>query len=158
MKLYIKQKIFSWGDRFSIYDRDGNERYTVQGEVFSFGKKLHLYDRFGVEQAFIRQQLLRFRPTYTVERHGTVFAEVVQRFTFFRQSYYISGPDWTVEGNLWNHEYRIYSGKTPIVSVFKKWFTLGDAYEIDIDPCIDEIAALATVLVIDACIEAQNNN
>ena len=44
MKFYIKQKVFSWGDKFSIYDANGNERYLVQGEVFSFGKKLHLLD------------------------------------------------------------------------------------------------------------------
>ena len=158
MKLYVKQKVFSWGDRFLVYDEAGNERYSVRGEVFSWGKKLHLYDRFETEQAFIRQQILRFRPTYTVERNGTVFAEVVQKITFFRQSYYISGPEWTVEGDYWNHEYQIYSGSTPIVSVVKKWFSLGDAYEIDIHQSVDEVAALATVLVIDACIEAQNNN
>ena len=158
MNLYVKQKIFSWGDRFSVYDEDGNERYTIKGEVFSWGKKLHLYNRFGTEQAFIRQQLFRFHPTYTVERNGTVFAQVVKNFTFFRQTYSISGPDREVEGDYWNHEYQIYSGGIPIVSVIKKWFTLGDAYEIHIDPSVDEIAALATVLVIDACIEAQNNN
>jgi len=157
MNLYVKQKVFSWGDRFSVYDPDGNERYTVQGEVFSWGKKLHLYDRFGNEQAFIRQQLMHFRPTYTVERNGTVFAEVVKRITFFRQAYEISGPGWTVEGSFWNHEYKIYCGDRVITSVRKEWFTWGDAYEINIDPSIDEIAALATVLIIDACIEEQND-
>ena len=158
MNLYVKQKIFSFGDHFSVYDEAENERYTVKGEVFSWGKKLHLYDRFGTEQAFICQQLFRFHPTYTIERHGTVFAEVIKHFTLFRQSYSISGPDWEVEGNYWNHEYQIYSGGTPIVSVIKKWFTLGDAYEINIAPSVDEIAALATALVIDACIEAQQRN
>ena len=65
MKLYIKQKIFTWGDRFSVYDQDGNERYTVKGEVFSWGKKLHLYDHFGTEQAFVRQHMLRFLNDYS---------------------------------------------------------------------------------------------
>jgi len=41
--------------------------------------------------------------------------------------------------------------------VAKEWFTLGDAYEISIRAGADEIAALAVVLVIDACIEAQRN-
>jgi uncharacterized protein YxjI len=38
MKLYIKQKVFSWGDKFTVKDATGNDRYFVEGEVFSFGK------------------------------------------------------------------------------------------------------------------------
>ena len=47
MDLYIKQKVFSWKDKFSVYDRNGEQRYYVEGEVFTVGKKLHLYDNFG---------------------------------------------------------------------------------------------------------------
>ena len=52
MKLYIKQKIFSWNDKFSIYDENGEERYYVEGEFFSWGKKLHVYDHAQREAAF----------------------------------------------------------------------------------------------------------
>ena len=38
MKLYLQQKVFSIGDKFTLYDESGNERYFVQGEIFSFGK------------------------------------------------------------------------------------------------------------------------
>ena len=38
MKLYIQQKIFTWGDKFSVYDGNGEEKYTVEGEILSFGK------------------------------------------------------------------------------------------------------------------------
>lgn len=37
MNLYMKQRIFSWDDKFSIYDAVRNERYYVEGEVFTFG-------------------------------------------------------------------------------------------------------------------------
>lgn len=39
MNLYIQQKIFTWGDKFSIYDANGNEEYYVEGEILTFGKK-----------------------------------------------------------------------------------------------------------------------
>ena len=44
MKLYIKQKVFSWGAKFNITDENGEERYSVAGEVFTLAKKLHIYD------------------------------------------------------------------------------------------------------------------
>ena len=37
MKLYIKEKVFTWGDKFCVKDALGNDRYTVEGEVFTLG-------------------------------------------------------------------------------------------------------------------------
>lgn len=150
MKFYIKQKVFSWGDKFSIYDANGNERYFVQGEVFSFGKKLHLLDLGGNEIAFISQKLFSFLPTYKISRYGNEIAEVVRNFTFFKQEYSVNGPNWYVQGDFFSHEFALYDNERQIASVSKDWFTWGDAYLIDIDDEIDLITALSVVLVIDA--------
>ena len=56
MKLYMKEKVFSWGDRFTVKDEEGADKYIVEGEVFSWGKKLHVYDISGNEAAFIKQE------------------------------------------------------------------------------------------------------
>ncbi|MBQ7921462.1 MAG: LURP-one-related family protein [Clostridia bacterium] len=157
MNLYIKQKIFTWGDKFSIYDADGNEKYYVEGEVFTFGKKLHLYDLRGNELAFIEQQMFTFLPKYMIYRNGNEMAEVVKEFTFFRQEYSVNGPGWRVHGDFFDHDYEVVDGDTVIASVTREWFTLGDAYEITFGDDVDEIAALAVVLVIDACIDAQRD-
>ena len=158
MKFYIKQKVFSWGDKFSIYDANGNERYFVQGEVFSFGKKLHLLDLGGNEIAFISQKLFSFLPTYKISRYGNEIAEVVRNFTFFKQEYSVEGLGWQVHGDFWDHTYEVTGGGRTIASVSKRWFTWGDTYEIDIADGLNEVMALAVVLVIDACIEAASNN
>ena len=60
MKLYIKQKVFSWGDKFTVKDKAGRDRYYVEGEIFTFGRKLHVYDMSGREVAFIKQEVWRF--------------------------------------------------------------------------------------------------
>ena len=66
MKLYIKEKVFSWGDKFFVKDALGEDKYVVQGEVFSLGKKLHIYDMLGREVAFIKQELLTWLPCFSV--------------------------------------------------------------------------------------------
>ena len=38
MKLYIKQKVFSWVDRFTVFDETGADKYYVEGE-FSRGER-----------------------------------------------------------------------------------------------------------------------
>jgi uncharacterized protein YxjI len=158
MKLYLKQKIFTWGDKFSVYDENGTPRYQVEGEVFTFGKKLHLCDTLGNELAFIHQKLFSFLPRYYISRGGRDVAEVVKEFTFFKQEYSVEGLGWQVHGDFWDHTYEVTGGGRTIASVSKHWFTWGDTYEIDIADGLDEVMALAVVLVIDACIEAANNN
>ncbi len=155
MNLYIKQHIFTWGDQFSIYDEAGNEKFTCEGEILTFGRKLHLCDPAGRELAYIEQQLFTWMPRYVIYRDGEQAAEVVKEFTFFHPEYTVEGPGWTVSGDFFDHDYEVRDGDSLIASVEKEWFTLGDAYEISIGEGTDEILALAVVLVIDACIDAQ---
>ena len=157
MKLYLQQKVFSIGDKFTLYDEGGDERYYVQGEVFSLGKKLHILDVHGQELAMIRQKIFSFLPTYFIDMNGQEIARVVKKFTMFRNEYAIEGLGWVVHGNMFDHDYEIYSGESLIVRVSKAWFSFGDAYEIDISPEAPMVTALAVVLVIDACLDAQDN-
>ncbi|WP_313469057.1 LURP-one-related family protein, partial [Carnobacterium sp.] len=66
MDYYIKQKIFSWNDQFTIKDSHGQDVYSVEGEFFSWGKKLHVRDISGNEVLYIEQRLWRFLPTYSL--------------------------------------------------------------------------------------------
>lgn len=156
MKYYIKQKVFSWGDKFHIYNEQGEEVFQVQGEVFSWGKKLHLYSMRGDELAFIHQKVWSFRPTYYISRNGLDVAEVKKEFTFFRPKYSIAGFDWSVSGNFLGLDYSVYQGNNIIASIAKQWLSWGDTYEIDIANGADDINALCVVLIIDAVMASDN--
>lgn len=128
MKLYIKQKVFSWVDRFTVFDETGADKYYVEGEFFSWGKKLHVTDLTGRETAFIQQKVFSMMPRFFVYIDGVERAEIVKRLTFFFEKYEIEGLDWTIEGDFWAHEYRITQNGREIVSISKEWFTWGDCY------------------------------
>ena len=155
MKLYIKQKVFSWADKFTVRDESGNDRYYVEGELFSWGKKLHVNDIKGNEVAFIQQKVFSFLPKYFVFVGGEQIAEIVKEFTFLRPKYRIEGLDWDINGSFWAHDYEITRSGNPIVTIRKEWMTWGDSYELDIADPRDEIVALAVVLTIDCVIAAQ---
>ena len=157
MKLYMKQKVFSWADTFTVKDQLGEDKYSIKGEVFSWGKKLHVYDRSGREVAFIRQKLWTFMPRYMVSVNGTDVAEIVKEFTFLRPKYSILGPGWDVDGSFWEHDYEVTENGSPIVRIRKEWMTWGDTYELDIADAENEVMALAVVLAIDCVLDAQQN-
>ena len=156
MKLCIKQKVFSWVDRFTVFDETGADKYYVEGEFFSWGKKLHVTDLTGRETAFIQQKVFSMMPRFFVYIDGVERAEIVKRLTFFCEKYEIEGLDWTIEGDFWAHEYSLYDGDRNIMNIHKEWFTWGDSYELDILDPDYELISLGIVLAIDTAMAAAN--
>ena len=154
MKLYIKEKVFSWGDKFTVKDEHGYDKYVVEGEVFTWGKKLHIYDMTGREVAFIKQEVWSFLPRYYVFCDGQQVAEIKKEFTFLFPKYSIEGLGWEIDGSFLAHEYEITKGGRSIVTISKEWMTWGDSYELNIANPADEILALAVVITIDCVVES----
>lgn len=157
MKFYMKQKVFSWVDKFSIYDEYENEAYWVEGEVFSIGKKLDLFDSNNQHKAHIHQKVFSFMPRYFININGEDVAEVVKKFTLFSHQFNVTGYDWNVEGDFLAHEYEISRGDYLIATISKEWFSWGDAYSIDIVDGVDPVPIISVVLIIDAIL-AQSNS
>ena len=158
MKLYMKEKVFSWNERFTIKDENGWDKYFVEGEFLSLGKKLHLLNINGEEVAFIQQRLLTLMPRFSVSVAGREIAEIRKEFTFFFQRYVIDGLGWEIDGDVWAHDFVIRKNGRTIVRIDKEWFTWGDSYVLEIADPADEILALAVVLTIDCVAEAGNRN
>lgn len=61
MKLCIKQRVFSWGDTYDVYDEWGNVRYVIKPQFFPIGHQLHVFEksrRIGKLAPFISISLL----------------------------------------------------------------------------------------------------
>lgn len=154
MRLIIQQKVFSWTDRFRVWDEDGQDRYYVEGEFFSFGKRLHITDPSGQEVALVQQKVLSFLPRFFVLVNGVQVAEIVKEFSFLHPHYTIDGLGWDVEGDFLAHSYSITREGQEIVTIHKEWLTWGDCYTLDIASAEDTVTALAVVLAID-CVQAE---
>ena len=153
MKLYLKQKVFSWHERFYVKDETGNDRFSVEGEILSWGKKLHIYDLYDREVAFIRQKVSSFLPRYFIEINGQVVCEIVKEMTFLKQKYRLEGLSWRVAGDFWAHEYSLDDGGKQIMTMSKKWATWGNSYELDIGDPDDEVLCLCVTLAIDCAMD-----
>ncbi len=155
MTLYMKQKVLSFKDRFYVKDGDGNNIYYIEEELFSLGKKLHIYDTDDNELAVVQKKLLSMLPKYIVTVGGQEIAEIVKEFTFFKPSYKVKGPNWSVDGDIWDYNYKIRRGFDSIAQISKAYFSFGDSYKIKIDEGINPVMVLAVVLAIDCVLEAE---
>jgi Uncharacterized conserved protein len=124
LRLYIKQAVFSWVDRFTVYDEAGDDKYYVEGELFSWGKRLHVYDKYDEEVIYIQQQLLTLlRPKYEIFVKGQYIAELVREISLFKPYYTVDNLGWDIEGDFFAHEYAVTCSGVPVVSISKEWLT-----------------------------------
>lgn len=151
MKLYVRQKVFSWGEKFSVYDESGREHYTVRGEVLTLGRRLHVYDEEGGELALIRQKVLSLMSRFFISVGGQEVAEIKQEFALAKPKYRVIGPEWKVQGDFMAHEYTFTGADSrELATVSKHWFTWGDTYEVDAFRSEDMLMALCVTIAIDA--------
>ncbi|MGL4343875.1 MAG: LURP-one-related/scramblase family protein [Cellulosilyticaceae bacterium] len=158
MRLYIKQRVFSFNDSFVVKDEKGNDKYFVEGEMFSFGHKLHVMDTSGREVAFIKQKVMTFMPRFEITVRGQHIGDLVKQLTFFKSNYMIEGSNLSLEGDYFDHDYTLTESGREIMHIYKEWFTWGDSYVLDIARPEDELISLAIVLAIDCEMCSKNNN
>src|SRR5258708_6511349 len=153
MRYVMKQKLFSWGDDFTIKDEAGEDKFFVDGKAFSFGDKRSFQDMAGNELAFIRQKLLAWGPTYEIYHEGELRAVVKKElFTFFNCKFMIDVPgpdDLEASGNFTDHEYEVSRSDGVVATISKQWFSWADAYGVDIAEGEDDVLILASTVVID---------
>lgn len=156
MRYVMKQKLFCWGDDFTIKTQDGQDAFFVDGKAFSIGDKLSFQDMQGKELAFIRQRLLSWGPTYEIYRGGELSAVVKkQLFTLFRCRFTVDVPgpdDLEAEGDFLDMEYTFTRSGRVVAEISKRWFSWADTYGVEIADGEDEVLILASTVVIDmAC-------
>ena len=164
MRYVMRQKLWGWGDDFTIKDAAGNDRFFVDGKALSFGDKLSIQDMRGNELAYIRQKLLSWGPTYEIDRGGRLAAVVKKKhFTLFRNRFTVDETatpdpvDLEVEGSFFEYEYTFNRGGRPVAVVSKKWFSWSDTYGVDVADGEDDVLILACTFVVDLATEKKND-
>lgn len=156
MRYLLRQKLFSWGDDFTIKDENERDAFFVDGKMFSFGDQLSFQDMQGNELAYIKEKVFAWGKTFEIYRSGRLAAVVKKElFTFFKCRFTVDVPgpdDLEATGDFLDHEYEFRRGDRTVASVSKQWFTLRDTYGIDVADNEDAVLVLASAVVVDmAC-------
>jgi uncharacterized protein YxjI len=151
LRYKIRQRIFSFGDSFTIKDEYDNDRFEVQGKVFSFGDKLKIYDMAGNEIVYMEQEVFHLLPRYNIYLNGSYAASVKKELSFFKPSFTIESDrgNYTIDGDIFSHEFEILKGGLRAAYVSKAWFSFSDSYGAEISDSENQAFMLAMVIVID---------
>ncbi|GKX31209.1 hypothetical protein SH1V18_36890 [Vallitalea longa] len=154
MRFQVREKIFSFGDDFTIKDEMGNDFFIIRGKVFSLGDKLQLFNMSGEELFYIEQKLLRMLPEYTIFKNGNPVALVKKKVAFFGSKFIIESEYgyYEIEGKPFNYNFSIMKNNNVVATVSKEFFSFSDTYGVDISDNEDYGFIIALVIVIDQII------
>jgi len=148
MKLYVNEKLFSIHDRFYIKDEGGSDVYEISSKFISLGDKTTIRDTKGNKVGYIEQQIFHLMPTYKIYINDELAFKISKKFQLFKNDYSLSNG-YRVSGNFMMLDFVIYDDKNiEIGRIKRKFFSIGDKYEIDIVDPKKKIIILAIVVAI----------
>ncbi|WP_440897015.1 LURP-one-related/scramblase family protein [Amphibacillus sp. Q70] len=157
-RLYIKQKVFSLGEQFTIKDENQVDKYFVRGSFLSIPKTFEIEDMNGDHVAAITKKVFSLLPKFFVEVDGKDILTIAKEFTFFKDSYRIDSSNIQVRGNWWDKHFEVFRQGEKIAHVNKKWLTWGDTFEVDVYDEDYQHIAIAIVIAIDFVKSSERNS
>jgi len=154
---YMKQKVFSFKDKYKIFDAEGKQVYHCAGKVFSFTRKKELFDSVTNQHLYtLKRALFRLLPKYYLidPKDNSTVATIQKKLALMKHKLEIDSGlgAYVIEGNLFAHDFGILENGGEIVSVHKKWVSFGDSYEITIKDEAKVPFFLGMVVLIDDCL------
>ena len=150
MRLWFKERFFSWFDSYDIYDETGNTVYTVEGKL-DWGHCLHILDAAGNHIGTVRERVLSLLPKFEIYV-GEQYAGCIRKeFSLFLPRFTVECNNWQVNGNYieWDYDVTDASG-APVASISKELLNWTDTYTIDVERAENALCVLMLVLAIDA--------
>jgi len=158
MKLYVNEKLFSLHNKFYVKDENDVDVYEISSKIISFGDKTTINDMQGNKIAYIEQELFHITPNYNVYIGDDFSFKIVKKFQLFKNDYSLSNG-YKVEGNFMMLDFIVYDDNNiQIGSIKRKFISIGDKYEINIDDINKKEIVLAIIVAITNDVNRNQNS
>ncbi len=149
--LYVKQKVMTATDEFTVLDEKKKPKYFVKGNLFG-KKKLSIYsdEKRKVEIAEIEEQHSFGEVVYDIHIHGKKVATMKAKKSKTKPEFKVTGLHWEIKGTLFDDDFKITKMLETIATLHKEKLSLGDSYKVKVSKDDNDLPVIALVLAIDA--------
>ena len=165
MKLYIKNKLISFGDGSFVTDEAGNQVYRVKGMVFSPTRKKKIYDMEGKLLYVVRNKFWQMfsKNCFVYNAEKAKIAKVQSKNWDFKNAYYIMGYNDEIEiaGKFLqfpNMELSINKNGKKIGTLTKNFTVVRDSYTLDIESEEDAPLFVALTIAVDNIVDQRRKD
>lgn len=157
MKLYVNEKLFSFHNRFYVKDENDKDVYEISSKIISLGDKTTINDMEGNKVAYIEQEILHLTPHYNVYISDILEFQIIKKLQLFKNDYTLNNG-YRVEGNFMMLDFKVFDdNNNQIGSIKRKFFSIGDKYEIEINDTSKKEIVLAIIVAITNDVNRNQN-
>ncbi len=157
----LNQKLISMTGDLWIDDSNGNHAFEVDGKLLALRRSLILKDTSGRELYEINKSLAHVHKTFEVKQGDKVVMTIQKALmSFIGEHFTITATDggqMKVTGNWAGREFHVQKDGADVIYASRQFFSLHDAYGIQVSPDFDAPLALAIVVALEQ-IEKEEGN
>jgi uncharacterized protein YxjI len=154
MRYLVRERLFDIKDDFWVTDEDGRRAFFVNARLVSLHHTLVLEDAAGRKVASIKHKLLTFTDAINIEHDGAVIATVHRAvFSPLHHRAHIDlhdgGGRLEAVGNIIDKDFEVRDGDQVVARISRRWFTIRDAYGVDVAPGQNDAFIIAIAVCLD---------
>jgi uncharacterized protein YxjI len=155
VRYQMRERLVSIGDDYWIEDESGQRVYHVDGKALRVRDTLNFEDAQGNRLCQIQTRVLHIRDSMAIEDPNGERLALVHKALIspLRERWKVDlagDREWSVQGNIVDHEYEIEDDGRKIAEVSKKWFRVRDTYGVEIHPGQEPALVLAVTVAVDS--------
>lgn len=131
-QLYMKQKMLSVNEKFSVTDHNGLIIYSVHGSLFKLSKSFTMVNQKQQTIGKVTKESFKLMPKFIVEVAGKQTVRIEKQLTLFKSKYRILSDDIQVDGDILDKYFTVYQREKKIADINQKWLAMTSTYEMTI--------------------------
>ncbi len=135
MKVYVKNKMFSWGGSSEVLDENKNLVFVVKGKILSPTRKKKVCDANGNILYTVRNKWFNWfvHSAYIYDSDNNKIAKVKDKFFNFKNEYFITGykDEIQIEGKFFSLESRILKNGELFGTIRRNITFFVDSFELE---------------------------
>jgi uncharacterized protein YxjI len=156
--LFLKQKLFSLGDKFFVFDKYEENIYYFKGRILDIQNTIRMFNMKDEQLFYSKKKILSIMANYKIYSNDeNVIMNIDRKFGWkpkFEIEY--NNTQISIQGKWHAHDFQIFSGNKEIAKIEKKVFKIHDTYQIDILEEKMEPLIVFLVVIIDQVLHEKN--
>jgi len=148
MRYLVRDRMLAFHEEAWIETEQRQKLFKVNRKFFRFRPTFHFVDTEGRRVASIVKKLFTLHHTILIEQDGERVGRISKRFiSLFGDRFKVTlrdGRRLRVNGNFFDMEFDIQHEGTTLAHISRRWFTIRDAYSVDV---LDERDSLLLVIL-----------
>lgn len=153
MRYLVRDRMFAFHEEAWIETEHRDKLYKVNRKFLRLRNTFALVDTQDDHVASIVKKAFTIHHTLLIKQDGVVTARISKRmFKLFGDRFKVrlrDGRRLRIAGNLWDREFDIRHDGTTLAHISRRWFSLRDAYAVDVLSQQDALLLLILAVCVD---------